>query len=125
MYVINLENKYIISFQLYYTELPLLLLNGIMITFTDIFPIDNFPNLLQVIRSHIAVLKVIGVFPHINAQQRNQSGSGLKRILIGSGSELDSFGDWIKSLKSRTKQNRIEQWNAMECNAEQNKTEQN
>lgn len=70
-----------------------------MITLRYIFPIDNLPNLLQVVRSDIAVLQVVSVFPDIHAEQRDQTGAGFKRVLIESGSELDSLGDRVESLQ--------------------------
>lgn len=56
-----------------------------------ILPVDDLPDVLQVVRSHILVLQVVGVLPHVNTQQRDQASGGLEGILVGSGGDSQSL----------------------------------
>lgn len=42
----------------------------------NIIPVDNVPDVLDVVRSGILVLEVVSVLPNIKAQQGNQAGGG-------------------------------------------------
>ena len=60
------------------------LLLGICQFLLYILPIDDTEDALQVVGSDVLILKVVRVFPDIDAEERNQTGSGLERVLVGS-----------------------------------------
>lgn len=41
-------------------------------TLLTLFPVDDFPHLGQVLGPRILVVKVVGVLPHVNVQERHQ-----------------------------------------------------
>lgn len=47
---------------------------------THVLPVDDLPDLLEVVRSDILVLQVVRMLPDINAQERDQSSCGYKRM---------------------------------------------
>lgn len=53
-------------------------------------PINHIPNGIHIIRTNISIIDVIGMLPNINAEKRNESGGGLKRILVGTGGDFDA-----------------------------------
>jgi hypothetical protein len=71
---------------------------GLGISGSDIIPVDNVPDVLDVVRSSILVLQVISVLPDIKAQQGNQASGGQQRILIRSSDELEALIQRIVSL---------------------------
>ncbi|GMR60406.1 hypothetical protein PMAYCL1PPCAC_30601, partial [Pristionchus mayeri] len=75
-------------------------------TVAYLLPICDLPYSFDVIRSHILVLKVVRVLPHINSEQRHQSCSRLKRILVGHrrNTKLLAFGAHSEPAPSRTLQ---------------------
>jgi len=50
-----------------------------------VLPVNNVEDCLHVKRSYIFILQVIGVFPHVDAEEWNETGRSLKRILIRTG----------------------------------------
>ena len=42
----------------------------------DVFPVGNVPDGLDIVRTNILVLEVVGVLPYVDAEQRNQSCGG-------------------------------------------------
>ncbi|GMR53609.1 hypothetical protein PMAYCL1PPCAC_23804 [Pristionchus mayeri] len=52
-------------------------------TVANFLPICDFPYSFDIIRSDILVLKVVSVLPHVNSEQRHQSCSCFKGILVG------------------------------------------
>lgn len=42
----------------------------------DVVPADHVPNGLHVVRSHVLVLEIIGMLPHINAQEGYKTCAG-------------------------------------------------
>ena len=63
----------------------------------NIIPIDNRPYGLEVVRTQILVLQVVGVLPNVNPQERNKTAMGQQWILVRCGSELDTFSCRIVS----------------------------
>lgn len=57
-------------------------------TLSDSFPVDDLPDVLEIVRTNVLVLQVVGVLPDINTQKRSQCE---QRILIGSGGNLNAF----------------------------------
>jgi hypothetical protein len=53
----------------------------------DVIPIDDLPDVVDVVRAHVLVLEVVSVFPYIDPQQGNQTGGSLERVLVGAGSD--------------------------------------
>merc|ERR1719198_2628155 len=51
-------------------------------TFFYHIPVDNIPNRVYIVRSHVPVVDVIGMLPNINSQERFQTSGGFQRILI-------------------------------------------
>jgi hypothetical protein len=47
------------------------------------------PNSLEVVRAHVLVVKVVGVFPDVNSEEGDKSG-GAERILVGTGLDSDA-----------------------------------
>ena len=58
----------------------------------DDVPIHDVPNSVDVIRSDVAVINIICVFPNVNTEKRDKTSSGLERILIGAGGNLKTAG---------------------------------
>ena len=46
---------------------------GFAVSGCHIFPVDNLPDLLQIICLDIVVLQVVGVLPHVHPKQRHQT----------------------------------------------------
>lgn len=67
-------------------------------TLSNSFPVDNLPDVLEIVRTNILVLQVVGVLPDINAQKRSQCE---QRILIGSGGNLNAFELLVVTLIMR------------------------
>ena len=44
-------------------------------------PIDDLEDALHVVRSDVLVLEVVRVLPHVNAQQRHETGRGFEGVL--------------------------------------------
>jgi hypothetical protein len=63
------------------------LLLGLLQALSDVLPVDNLPDVLDVVGSHVLVHKVVRVLPHVDAQQRHQSGGGLQGVLVGGGGD--------------------------------------
>lgn len=53
-------------------------------------PINHIPNGIDIIRTNISIIHIIGMLPNVNSKEGNQSRRGLKRILIGTGGGFDS-----------------------------------
>lgn len=49
------------------------LLFGSLETLAHVLPVDNVPDSLNIVRSHIFVLKVVGVLPYINTKKRDET----------------------------------------------------
>ena len=60
-------------------------------------PIHNVPNSVDVVRPDVAVIDIICVFPYINAKEGDKTSSGLERILIGTGGDLETAGLGIET----------------------------
>ena len=79
-----------------------------------IFPVGDVPELIDVVWSDVFVLKVIRVLPDVDANNRDQTSSGLdlqmksrkksflylKRILVGASSDLESTSFLVVSEPS-------------------------
>lgn len=49
------------------------LLLGSLETFAHILPVDHVPDGLDIVWPHIFVLEIVGVFPHIDAKERDET----------------------------------------------------
>lgn len=49
------------------------LLFGSLETFAHILPVDHIPDGLNIVWTHIFVLKIVGVFPYIDAKERDET----------------------------------------------------
>lgn len=67
----------------------------------DDSPIDNLPNVLQVIRSQVLVLQIISMLPYINCEKWRFAIS-VDQILILSFLKTEGLGDRIKSEPAPT-----------------------
>jgi hypothetical protein len=47
-------------------------LRGLGESFSNGGPVDDFPDVLEVIRTNVLVLQVVSVLPNINTQKRGQ-----------------------------------------------------
>lgn len=65
MFISKEKNSFdlLIHFNFY---LKTILFLNLIISLFDSFPINNFPNLLQILRSGIFILKIVSVLPNIN-----------------------------------------------------------
>lgn len=50
-----------------------LLLFGSLETFAHVLPVDNVPDGLHIVRSHVFVLQVVGMLPDVNTKKRNET----------------------------------------------------
>lgn len=58
---------------------------------SDVLPIGHLINGLDIVRSDILVLEIVGVFPDVNAEEGNQSSGGFQGILVGAGGDAESL----------------------------------
>ena len=58
-------------------------------SFLDRLPVHNVKDCIHIIWSHIPVINIVSVFPHINSKKRNKASSCLERILIGTSGSFD------------------------------------
>lgn len=65
---------------------------------SDSLPVDDLPDGLEVVGADVLVLEVVGVLPDINAQQGDQTGGGLERVLVGGGSDLKALEVLVVAL---------------------------
>ena len=42
-------------------------------TLADILPVDDIPDGLHIVGPHVLVLKVVGMLPHVDAKQGNET----------------------------------------------------
>lgn len=49
------------------------LLFGNLKTLAHILPVDDIPDCFYIVRSHIFVLKVVGMLPYINTKERDET----------------------------------------------------
>lgn len=49
------------------------LLFGSLETLADVLPVDNVPYGLDVVRSHVLVLKVVGMLPNVDTKKRDET----------------------------------------------------
>uniref|UniRef100_A0A1I8HEJ3 BHLH domain-containing protein n=1 Tax=Macrostomum lignano TaxID=282301 RepID=A0A1I8HEJ3_9PLAT len=54
---------------------------GLVQAILHVVPVDHLPDALDVVWANVLVLQVVGVLPHVYAQQRLQACGGLQRIL--------------------------------------------
>ena len=52
-----------------------------LVSVSNILPVGNFPDGLDVIRPYVLVLKVVGVFPHVDTEQWHQPSARLEWVL--------------------------------------------
>ena len=67
------------------------LLSSSLKTSAHVAPVGDIEDSFYVIGSDVFVLKVVRVFPDIDAEQGNETGCGLKRILVGASRDLQPF----------------------------------
>lgn len=65
----------------------------------DLFPIDDFPNFVHIIRTQVFILQVIRVFPNVHAENRHQTGRNA-RILIRCRDHVQCFRFFIQTEPS-------------------------
>ena len=65
----------------------------------DLFPIDDFPNFVHVIRTQVFILQVIRVFPNVHAENRHQT-SRYARILVCGCHHVQRFRLFIETEPS-------------------------
>lgn len=60
------------------------LLFGSLETLADVLPVDNVPYGLDVIRSHVLVLKVVGMLPNVDTKKRDETWGPETETVVGS-----------------------------------------
>jgi len=66
---------------------------GLVESVLDTSPVDDLPNVGQVVRSEVLVLKVVGMFPDIDGEERDEA-LGLNLVLVGSLLDGQTVGHW-------------------------------
>ena len=64
------------------------LLFGFGESLSNISPVENVENLLDVLSTKVLVLDVVGMFPNIDTKKRNQSSCSFKGVLVLASSDL-------------------------------------
>mmetsp|Transcript_8816 Transcript_8816/g.20800 ORF Transcript_8816/g.20800 Transcript_8816/m.20800 type:complete len:234 (+) Transcript_8816:125-826(+) len=68
-------------------------LGGASVVLADLVPVDNVPVGGDVLRAAVLVLKVVGVLPHVKAEDRDEARLGRavheRVVLVGGGDDLD------------------------------------
>lgn len=72
------------------------LLGGSDVSVLNFSPVDDLPDFFQVIWSEVLVLEVVGVFPDVDSQKRNQA-VWLDHVLVPGLLKRNHFGDWVQS----------------------------
>lgn len=50
-----------------------LFLDGVLVAFVHVLPIGNLPDGLDVVGTNILVLKIVGMLPNVNTEDRDQT----------------------------------------------------
>lgn len=58
---------------LFFVDSTWALLFGSLETLADVLPVDNVPDGLDVVRSHVLVLKVVGMLPNVDTKKRDET----------------------------------------------------